>query len=232
MISDCFENGLLSNPHPLYQFTFSEAWKRELQALYYCLHGVGECCQGDSLSQVHVYLTIHQTLQLAGTCLALPDDSAPFIQSVLTGVLQTNFDEDLVCAEYFLMHPPSTPSLFTEKDRVRAIQRFCGNAEHEAVLKEFESFLTVPVATCFEEFVLFWNGEGKSVYPNLSKLACAALCDPLNKDMMKTYSNIKTCIHLHVRSRKDGDKENTKSSDEMMISCNRHLVVRWNLDFQ
>lgn len=235
-LSICNENGLLTN-HPLSHFQITSEWTSSLQAIYDCLNELAQSCQAKdlTLNRLVAYSLVSSTLEKVHMNQHLPEDSGKFIESVLEERLKSYFDEDLVCLDYFLTSPRTIQNVFFDrKDLEKAIHRCCREPEVALnCIKEVEPFLKdIHMDLSWEAVVEFWNQDGKSLYPNLAKLVGCCTSYPSVQEITSIYSNIKTYIHLHVRSKKDGEKDGLKNNDEMMISCNRHLVIRWNLDFQ
>lgn len=238
----CFGNSLLTANHPLFGFIFSEEWKSQLHAIYNSLIDLVKCTLADvdiNINRYYVYSIIHSTLDKVKMENNLPDGSAKYIESVLSNMVNSKFDKRLLCWDHFLTYRSDNSGatfsdLFTEEDMLDSFNAFyISHEDCEECVKEFNSFMKNSVNHFdWNTVIPFWYAEGRSLYPFLSKLALTSLCYPHVSESYSVYSKIKSLVHQHVRSKKEGEANSLKGSDEMIISCNRHLVIRWNLDFQ
>lgn len=236
----CFENELLGRDFILFGFSFSTEWKCSLNSLYTCLHELAQCCSGMedlAVNRYYVFTLLKSVVHQLNDSSSLPNDVVKFIQSVVNDIIRIYFDDDLLCMDFFLTtsHSDVTScqgSEYTRDDACRAFRRYYpDDSEYEECVKEFDSYVhRTDIDYSWEAITMFWKTDGKNMFPNLARIAEMALSYPCIKESFTTYSSIKTYIHYHVRSKKDGDGNSTKSSDEMMISCNRHLFMRWDLD--
>lgn len=236
-IQYCIASHVIQFSHPLASTQLDEGFCIALMNLYECFNELASCCNGNEdcyLNYFSIYCVLSSTQQKIKNNTVLLDVTVKYALSILASCLEY-FNQDILCILYFFTTPHVNDIIqFSEKQMIMIIKSFYHESnDYDNCIKEFELFLKESqIDYNWSNIINFWNGAGKTHFPLLSKIVCIALSYPCIKESYAEYAKIKTYIHLHVRSKKDGESDLSKSNDELVISCNRHLVIRWNLDFQ
>ena len=258
-VQKCIEDGIIAKDEPLSECDFVTDWEPILRDVYQNLHVLASFSSPSEPNDVHRYLfytTVVNLLHSIDSCY-LSADARSFIHSVLSDFIKGYFDNAWICMDSVFTTTDISSHCSIDSFQ-KALQGIIQNQENqenqenqdnqdnqdnqenqenqldlEKIMNEFqnyckETFLHTDIVSLQQ----FWNTDGLVQYPNLAKLATIVLAYPCTIEMHKRYSSIKNYIHSHVRNKKEMEGTNAKSMDELFISCNRHLVVRWNLDYQ
>ena len=186
-----------------------------------------------------VFCILKQTLMAAKQNL-LGDDYSRQLEGYLESAFNHRFDPDLMC----LYATFGGYSGFTREDSfefgsldrneiIKALGRVNPrNIDMQVVSGELDAYLgTIDKNQGVESAEVYWKNEGKEEYPVLAQLVIPLFSFPHSMKAVQTIRDMKSFIHYHVRMKKEGAADSS-ISDEMAISCNRHLLIRWDMDFQ
>ena len=167
-------------------------------------------------------------------------ETVAYVESWMQNALDRHYDPDLLClyAVFARFHSDGQISsldseIYSKDTIIKALKRFGSQNVDIEVEHELDSFLsnqdpmfgTIPSST-------YWKSYGIKVYPRLSQFVLPIFVYPSSESSYELLRSIKSFIHFHVRLKKEGPTQVNHNQDEMMISCNRHLLIRWDLDFQ
>ena len=236
-------SGVIQSQNPLFAIDISESWKNDLQQMMVLFRSIVDCTDPTNTSHLNpyiVYLALIQCINSTKTS-SLSSDAIMHIDTHIDQCVQKYFNMELLCLYHYFARGNDDGSIATEcndelfpKNALEGIvQRFYCGQNWEVCTSELDEYMkkrekmggvTLPYS--------WWLEEGKLCYPELSKVVLAIIAFPHNEDSLDMYGSMKSCIHYRLRSKKDNEAVAAKVNEEMMLSCNRHLLIRWNLDFQ
>ena len=237
------DSGQIIAQNPLYTIELTPEWLASLSEVVSLFRRIASCTNSQTpkaLDLFYVYQSLLECLKAVKQS-SLGSDFIAHCTDAISHVLNRYFNHDLVTLFYYLLiaKMPSQDesefdtSCYSRESALKELDILKGLLGDSTQLQnEFDLFCrnedpvygTMPIAD-------YWTTMGKLQYPALSSIALMLLSYPLTQSAMELWTNMKSIIHYHVRNRKESEIT-TKMNDEMMISCNRHLLVRWDLDFQ
>lgn len=193
-----------------------------------------------NLNPYIVYLSLIQCNNTAKTA-SLSNDAVVHIDFHIDQCVQKYFNKELLCLYHYFARGNDESEVATEcNDQLfprstleSILQRIYTGGSWETCAAELDEYIkkrekmggvTLPYS--------WWAGDGRICYPELSKVVLSIIAFPNCEESVDVYNSIKCCIHYRLRSKKDTDTTAAKVNEEMMLSCNRHLIIRWDMDFQ
>ena len=235
--------GQITSQHPLYTIIMDSAWLDSLTSVTNLFREVARCTSSQSPDLLNIYSVYHTLLNCLNDLKDCPleNDLITHCTNTITLFIHRFFDHDFMCLLHYLLQQklPSQDRVtfdeanFPRDSATKTLEKLisASNGGSQAI-EEFDSF-------CRSEDPLFgtvspleyWTSVGKMQYPTLSSVAFVLHSYPLTPQAVEQWTSMKSIIHFHVRNRKESEVV-SRVNDEMMISCNRHLLIRWDLDFQ
>lgn len=236
-------SGQIIGQNPLLSFNLNAEWLESLTEATSLFRRIASCTSSQSPKALDLFF-VYQSLVESLNAVKQSSFGSDFIThctDAISHFLTRYFNHDLISLYYYLLHDkaPSQSestadsSCYSRESALKALDKLKATGVESTQLQaEFDLFCrnedpifgTMPL-------VEYWTTVGKFQYPTLSSIALMFLSYPATQAAMELWTNMKSIIHFHVRSRKETEVT-SKVSDEMMISCNRHLLIRWDLDFQ
>ena len=241
-IKQGISEGIISPQHPLFVMDLEEEWRQQLQLLTHHLANLVDCTDLTTPTNLDLYSVY---CVISHCCLTAKDyytqsEIVNNVESLMRKALNRHYDPDLLClySVFARVHSDRASAydsdIYSKDTIIKALQRVnTQDVGTEINEQELDSFLfnqdplfgTIPSS-------VYWKTYGLKTYPRLSQLVLPIFVYPSSGSSYECLRNMKSYIHFHVRLKKDGTTPLNHSKDEMMISCNRHLLIRWDLDFQ
>ena len=236
------QNGVVSG-QSAFPVDISEAWKQEIQQLLVLFSPIVACTDPKNTSHLNpyvVYLSLIQCINMAKGA-SLSSDAIMHIDSHIDQCVQKYFNTELLCLYHYFARgndqgdvaTECNDQLFPRSTLESVLQRLYTGDNWEACTAELNEYMkkreklggmTLPYS--------WWLGDGRICYPELSKVVQAIIAFPNCEESVDVYNTMKCCVHYRLRSKKDTETTAAKVNEEMMLSCNRHLLIRWDMDFQ
>lgn len=235
--------GQIAGQNPLLSIDLTADWLESLTEATSLFRRIASCTNSQSpnaLDLFFVYQSLVECLKAVKES-SFGDDFISHCTDAISHFLNRYFSHDFISLFYYLLHSKAPSegdsavdlSYYSRESALKELEKLKGPLTESSQLQtEFDLFCRTedPVFGTMP-LVEYWTTVGKFHYPALSSIALMFLSYPSSQAAMELWSNMKSIIHFHVRSRKEAEVT-SKVSDEMMISCNRHLLIRWDLDFQ
>lgn len=234
------ETGVISAEVP--PCILDDACRVEFQLLATHLAGIASIADISSSVPKDIFsvsCTLRQTIMAAQQNL-LGDEYSRQLEGILDSAIRHHFDADLMCLYAAFGGYSGFPredsfgyGTFDRNEVMKALERVNPrNIDLQEVSGELEAFLgALEKIQGVGSVELYWKNEGKEEYPRLAQLVIPLFSFPHSMKAVQTVRDMKSFIHYHVRLRKEGVVDSS-TKDEMAISCNRHLLIRWDMDFQ
>lgn len=239
-VGQAINENIISNQHLLCRIQQDDGLLNKLRLVTFHFKDIVDCTDPNSPTNKDMYsviLAIRHCLATTKDYYSIPE-VIQHVENILSVLLSYRHDEDLMCL-YATFAQQYTPqdliALQSNPDRQSSIMQSLHRINYAGidVLSELNMYLSASNHQLEGHSAGdYWKNIAPLQYPNLSKVLSPLFAIPSTPEQFQILKNMKIYIHSYYRNHKDGQQMQSHGREEMLISCNRHILLRWDLDFQ